>query len=321
MRIRLANRIGFCFGVKRAIEMAEAILKEGAPIYPSTLRCYSGSNPELLSKDSTGSGLPRANTAAVRPRMRRGVYSLGSIIHNKQVVGKLAAKGLKVVSDVGSVKEGTVVISSHGISPKVAENLKRKGIRIVDTTCPFVLNAQETARSLSEVGYRVIIVGDVEHPEVKALIDFASGKAVVIKDKKEAGSLKLKDGEKISVISQTTQSMDNFLDVCGAILKKRPKEIRIFNTICRDAEERQEAARKLAKKVDVMLVVGGHNSANTRRLYEVCKKILSSSYLVETEADLCGSWFKGGLAIGITSGASTPDWIVKKVVNKIKKGR
>jgi len=283
MRIRLAERCGFCFGVKRAIEMAESILKKRGPI-----------------------------------------YSLGSIIHNREVVGRLSAKGLKVVKGIGGIRRGTIVISSHGLSPRTAAMIRKKKIRIVDTTCPFVLNAQRIARKLSGEGYSVIIVGDVKHPVVKALIDFADGRSTVIRDAGAAGRIGLAESSRISVISQTTQSMDNFIGVVDAILAKRPKEVRIFNTICRDAECRQDAARRLARSVDVMLVVGGRHSANTRRLYEVCKKIVPQTYLIENERMMRPEWFRKAGEVGITSGASTPDWIIKKVVtalNSKRKGR
>jgi len=283
MRIRLAERCGFCFGVKRAIDMAGAVLEKG-----------------------------------------RKIYSLGSLIHNKQVVEKLSAKGLKVVDGIGRIKSGTVVISSHGLSPGTAARIRKKNIRIVDTTCPFVLNAQRIARYLSGEGYSVIIVGDVKHPEVKALIDFASGRATVIRDARAAERLDPAENSRVSVISQTTQSMDNFIEVASAILAKRAKEVRIFNTICRDAECRQDAARRLARSVDVMLVVGGRHSANTRRLYEVCRKILPRTHLIENERGMRPEWFRKAKEVGITSGASTPDWIIKKVVtalNSKRKGR
>lgn len=277
MRIRLAERCGFCFGVKRAIKMAESILKKKGP-----------------------------------------VYSLGSIIHNKEVVGDLAAKGLKVISGTGGIRSGTVVISSHGLSPRAAAGIKKKNIDVVDTTCPFVLNAQRIAGRLRDEGYKVIIVGDVKHPEVRALIDFASGKADVIKDAVAARRFRFAESSRIGVISQTTQSMDNFSEVIHAILEKRPKEIRIFNTICGDAEYRQDAARRLARDVDLMLVVGGRHSANTRRLYEVCRKILAGTYLIETEAEIKEGWLKGASDVGIASGASTPDWIIDRVIDAVK---
>ncbi len=275
--VRLAKKIGFCFGVRRAVDMAEAALKNKGPI-----------------------------------------HSLGSIIHNEQVVEDLSKKGLKVVRDVKRIRTGVVVISSHGISPAVSKNILKRGIKLIDTTCPFVLNAQRIARSLSEASYNVIIVGDASHPEIKALVDFVSTDVFVVKGELEARALRIDASEKFIILAQTTQSTDNFLDVVRAVSEKRPKELRIFNTICRDAEERQEAARVLAGSVDAMFVVGGRSSANTKRLFEVCKKILNNSHLVETEKDLRKRWFEGARSVGITSGASTPDWIVKKVVNKIQ---
>ena len=273
-----AQEIGFCFGVKRAVTMAEAALKDREPI-----------------------------------------YSLGSIIHNRQVVEGLSRRGLKVISDARLIKKGRLVIASHGISPKVAKAIAARGVNIIDATCPFVLNAQKIAKRLSGEGYEVVIVGDAGHPEVKALVDFAPKRVYVVKDEKEARALKLKKGRKISVISQTTQSTENFLAVVGTILESKPKEIRIFNTICKDAEERQALAKELAGRVGLMLVVGGRDSANTRRLYEVCKKVLNNSHLIETEKDLRRSWLKPAGSVGITSGASTPEWLVKRVVHTIER--
>ena len=281
-KIRLTKKIGFCFGVKRAIEMAEAALEKKGPI-----------------------------------------YSLGSIIHNSQVVADLGAKGLKVVNDIGSLKRGTVVISSHGISPGSKKRILGKGLKVIDTTCPFVLNAQRKARSLSKEGYTVVIVGDVNHPEVKALKDFAGKDSIVVKDASEARKVSFPGRQrgKVSVIAQTTQSIDNFLDVSNIILACGLKEVRICNTICKDTEERQNAARELARKVDAMFIIGGKNSANTKRLREVSSSVLKKSYLIETEKDLKKDWLKSCHVIGITSGASTPHWVISKVVKKIKQER
>jgi len=277
MPVILAKKTGFCFGVKRAVEMAQ----------------------KALTKD-------------------RPIYSLGSIIHNEQVVKGLSKKGLKVIGSIDEIEKGVLVISSHGLSPKVKEKIAERGIRIIDTTCPFVLKAQETAKRLSEEGYVVIIVGDVNHPEVKALIDTASENALVVKDPEEALSLKLSRKDRVSVISQTTQSTGNFREVVKAIARKNPKELLVYNTICKDAELRQGHASKLAREVDVMLVVGGRNSANTKRLLEVCGQNCKAAHLVETAAELKKSWFEDAKKIGVTSGASTPDWIVEQVVKKVK---
>ena len=287
MRIKLAKKVGFCFGVRRAIDMAEEVLK-------------------------------KENRA----------YSLGSIIHNKGVVEGLSRRGLRVIKSIDEAKSGVIIVSSHGISPDVSDAILKRSLKLVDTTCPFVRNAQEMARSLSEEGYKIIIVGDVNHPEVKALFCFAGKKAHVVKDVRGLKALRLGTNERIGILSQTTQSMDNFLSVVKAIIDIKPKDLKVFNTICRDAEERQGAASEISGKVDLMIIVGGKNSANTKRLFEVCKKILCKSYLVETENDLKSSWFKDVFVVGITSGASTPDNIVRRVANKIirekkaeKKGR
>jgi 4-hydroxy-3-methylbut-2-enyl diphosphate reductase len=280
MRTVLADRTGFCFGVRRAVAMARSALGRG-----------------------------------------RRICSLGSIIHNRQVVDELTREGLKVVSGVRQAKRGfdAVVISSHGISPKVALGIKRSGLKVIDTTCPFVRNAQRTASRLRSEGYRAVIVGDSGHPEVKALLDFAPKGARVVRDR--AGAAALQFGTKrprISVLSQTTQSSERFLDVVKTILEKRPKELKVCDTICNDADRRQRSARELASRVGLMLVVGGANSANTRRLYEVCRKVLRNTRLIRTESEIKAAWFKGVRSVGITSGASTPDRIVQQVACAVK---
>jgi len=277
MNIVLAKKIGFCFGVKRAVDIAEEELKKN-----------------------------------------RSIYSLGYIIHNEQVVDSLSKKGLKVARDVKGIRKGACIISSHGISPKVFKELVRRGIRVIDTTCPFVLKAQRIAESLSRARYNVIIVGDADHPEVRALVDFVSTDVFVVRDAGEARRLRLKKEERYIVISQTTQTPDNFRKVVKVISLKPCRESKVFNTICKDAEDRQKAARRLAGSVDTMLVIGGKRSANTKRLFEVCRTALDNSHLIQTEDDLKRIWFDRLGSVGITSGASTPDWVVKRVVKRIK---
>jgi 4-hydroxy-3-methylbut-2-enyl diphosphate reductase len=276
MRVRLAERIGFCFGVKRAIHMAEEAL-----------------------------------------RLHRKVYSLGSIIHNAQVVQRLSGKGLEIIRDPGRAKGGAVLISSHGAPPAVFAKIKKRGLGLIDTTCPFVLHAQRLAMEMAREGYMVVIVGEKTHPEVKALVGFARGRAIVVKGRDDP-ALRRVTGDKVAVISQTTQAIANFRGVANTLLRKRPREIRIFNTICNDTGKRQEAAADLAKTVDAMVIIGGRQSANTKRLFEVCKG-LNDAYLVETDRDVRSRWFEGKRTVGIASGASTPEWVITKVVNKIKK--
>lgn len=276
MSVKLAKKTGFCFGVKRAVRMAEEALSRKKPI-----------------------------------------YSLGSIIHNKQVVRTLSKKGLKVIENINDIKKGVLVISSHGLSPKITSSIAKRGIDIIDTTCPFVLNAQRIAKRLASEGYVVVIVGDERHPEVKALVDFAAKNVHVVKDKAQAKKLKLNKSDKVSIISQTTQSKGNFSDVVKIMTAKKLKKLVVFNTICEDAETRQEDARALSKQVDLMIVVGGRNSANTKRLLDVSAANSAAAYLIETESEIKDSWLRPGELIGVTSGASTPDWIVEKVINKI----
>ncbi|MCM8790852.1 MAG: 4-hydroxy-3-methylbut-2-enyl diphosphate reductase [Candidatus Omnitrophica bacterium] len=277
VKVILAKRIGFCFGVKRAVRMAEEALKRN-----------------------------------------KRIYSLGSIIHNRQVVECLSRKGLKAVKTIGQIKDGPVLISSHGISPKVIAAINKKGLQVIDTTCPFVLKAQKVARRLKEEGYQVVIVGDADHPEVRALVDYAAPNVSVIKNRKEACALKIKEDSKVSVLSQTTQSAANFLDTVNGILEKKPKELRVFNTICHDADQRQTMASDLAANVDLMLIIGGRNSANTRRLFDVCRKLQKNSRLIENDSELREAWFNNKVrVVGVASGASTPGQAVQSVVNKI----
>ena len=278
MSVKLAKKTGFCFGVKRAVKMAEEALLRKRPI-----------------------------------------YSLGSIIHNEQVVRDLSKKGLKVIGNINNIKKGVLLISSHGLSPRKQSSILRRGIDIIDTTCPFVLKAQKIAKRLSDEGYAVVIVGDAQHPEVEALVDFAGENVFVVKDKAEAISLKLSKNDKVSIISQTTQSKSNFSDVVKIVAGRGPKELAVFSTICEDAERRQAHASSLSRQMDLMIVVGGKSSANTRRLLDVCAANSTRAYLIETEAELKSSWFKPGQSIGVASGASTPDWIVEKVVDRINK--
>ena len=265
MRIKIASHSGFCFGVKRAINIAERTLKES--------------------------------------RHTNNIYSLGSIIHNPQVVGDLSKKGLKVISGINNIKKGAVIISSHGATIEVIEKIKKKRLDLIDATCPFVKNVHNIVRDLKSSGYRIVIIGDKKHPEVKALLGLVG---------REAKS------NKIAVISQTTQSKDNYLKGVAGLLKKDFSELRIFNTICNDTAHRQALTHDLLKECDVMVVVGGKNSANTRRLWHICKERGVDSYHIETDAELKEEYFRRKRCAGVVSGASTPDELVKKVVKKIK---
>ncbi|MCX5686253.1 MAG: 4-hydroxy-3-methylbut-2-enyl diphosphate reductase [Candidatus Omnitrophica bacterium] len=277
MLIKLAKKIGFCFGVKRAVTMAEEALKT-----------------------------------------KGRIYSLGSIIHNREVVRALSKKGLKVIKDTARIRRGTIIISSHGLSPRVALEIRRRGLEIIDTTCPFVRKAQAAVKLLGQEGYAIVVVGDANHPEIKALVDFVPKNIFVVKNRGDIRKLGLKKTDRVSVISQTTQSTKNFLDVVKALAAKGFREFGVYNTICKDAEARQSYAKSLAREADLMLIIGGRDSANTNRLFEVCRNLSKESHLIETEKELKDAWLKSARVVGITSGASTPDWVIKKVVNKIR---
>lgn len=277
MKIEIAECSGFCFGVKRAISIAK----------------------QALDKNKG-----------------KGVYSLGHIIHNSQVVEELSKEGLMSAKDLNGIKEGVIVISSHGASPEIFEQIKAKGFEVVDATCPYVMSAQKIVKSLNEEGYTVVILGDKQHPEVKSLVGFAEDKAIVIKDEKELKGIEMPSG-KIGLISQTTQSVENYFKVISEILKKEFLEFRVFNTICNDTKKRQDSAARLAKDADAMIIVGGRMSANTKRLFEICSGICKDTYHIETADELKPKWFKRHECVGIASGASTPDWIINNVKTKI----
>lgn len=277
MKIYVSDFSDFCFGVKRAIRIAEGTLKNGS----------------------------------------KPVQSLGAIIHNRDVVRRLAEKGLKVVrDDLKSVKNGTIVICSHGVHSDRLKTIKNR-LTIVDATCPFVKNAQKIAEKLFREGYKVVIVGDKGHPEVRSLTRFAGNKAVVISDIGEARKFRV-EGDKFGILAQTTQANRGFRAILSELLKKDFKELSVFNTICHDAELRQKATEELSKKSGVMIVVGGKDSANTRRLYDISKKAGASAYHVETAGELKREWIKSKKSVGIVSGASTPRWIVNEVVKKLR---
>jgi 4-hydroxy-3-methylbut-2-enyl diphosphate reductase len=232
------------------------------------------------------------------------IYSLGSIIHNPQVVESLSNRGLKVTKDIRAIKKGAVIVSSHGAPIETIKEIRDKRLDLIDATCPFVKNAHNIVKDLKARGYRIIVIGDKKHPEVKALLSLTGRET---------------KGKKLAVISQTTQSRDNYLKGVAELLKKDFSEIRIFNTICSDTAERQALTRKLLKKCDVMIVVGGKNSANTKRLWQICKESGVDSYHIESYDELKRRYFKGKKCAGVVSGASTPDEMVKKVVAKIRK--
>lgn len=275
MEIVLANSAGFCFGVKRAVNMA----------------------------------FQAAHTS-------HSICSIGPLIHSPQLVEKLEAEGVKVVNSVAEMTEKTAIIRSHGITRGEEESLVTQRLEIVDATCPFVKKAQHYVSSLGEEGYAVVIVGEQEHPEVQGIVSYASTADTWVVANVEQARL-IPAQRKIGLVAQTTQSFENFRDI-AAVLLNNCKELRVFNTICDATAVRQEEARSIASKVDLMLVIGGRNSANTTRLASICTEIQPKTYHIETAQDINSLWIDQISTIGITAGASTPEWIIGEVMEKLR---
>jgi (E)-4-hydroxy-3-methyl-but-2-enyl pyrophosphate reductase len=282
VEVVLAQAAGFCYGVKRACQVAF----EATQTHPG------------------------------------GVSSLGPIIHNPQMVARLVEAGLGVIEDLDEARVGTVLIRSHGVPPEVLEELRDRGFEIVDATCPLVQRAQKLAKGLAAEGYRVVVVGEPDHPEVRALVAWAdSGRregaegAVVVQS--AADVARLKRGQRIGVVAQTTQLEEKYIRLVGELLKITD-ELKAHNTICEATARRQAAMLELLGTVDGMVVIGGRNSANTTRLYERCREKGAKAWHVETADELDPAWFAGMSRVGVTAGASTPDWIIEEVVERLR---
>ena len=271
MEVILADYLGFCYGVKRAVTIAQ----------------------ENASADGTSS-------------------TLGPIIHNPQVVERLKAQGVGTVDALAEMDKGTVIIRSHGVGPEIYEEAERRGLKLVDATCPHVKKAQLSAKKLAESDCKVVIIGEKKHPEVHSIFEWSGGTAVVVETEEEADALD--SCAKLGVVCQTTFSGDKFKSIVTHLLEKS-RDVHIQRTICTATDQRQKAALDLAANVDMMLVIGGRNSANTTRLAQICaEKCLT--YHIETAEELQDEWFDKIEKIGITAGASTPDWIIKEVYKK-----
>jgi len=282
IKIIVAKNSGFCFGVKRAIEIAEK-----------------------LSSGNKKSSNP--------------IYTNGPIIHNPQVIKHLKTKGiitLQKSEDALDLKKGILVIRTHGIKKKFTTNLPPT-VSVVDATCPFVKRAQEIVKKLNAEGRKVIILGDSNHPEVEGLLSY-SDDAIVVKDLKDMKKIHITDREKIGFLSQTTQSTEIFHKISRYIKKIKPDAL-IYDTICRTTSERQREVEQLSRKCDIMLIVGGKNSANTQRLAEIARQY-TITYHIETAREISKKWFnlKKNSVIGIAAGASTPEWIIKDVLKRVR---
>jgi len=240
-------------------------------------------------------------------REHRGISTLGPIVHNRLVVARLNDMGINVVND-----------PSHGASPQLLVQIQERQLEIIDTTCPTVRSAQKAVKKLAESGFGIVIFGESDHPEVKGLLGWAENKAIATLNGEDLANIVLPN--RLGILSQTTQSRLQFSEFVKEVISTvfpRVKEIRIVNTLCEETQKRQAAAVELARKSDVMIVVGGRNSANTQRLAEVCSPIVET-HLIETAAEIEKSWLPGKKCIGITAGASTPDEAIEEVIARLK---
>ncbi len=278
LRVEKAAAIGFCFGVKRAIDTLERVARE-----------------------------------------RGRVETLGAVVHNQQVLQRLAGLGVRTANSIDDLRGGTVAIGAHGVGPELETELRARYTDVINTTCPFVHRAQIAARRLARSGFFVIIYGDASHPEVKGILSWANGKGLATLDENFAARLEQLP-RRSGVLSQTTQIPAHFTEftkkVIDSVLTK-DAELRIIDTICHDIRERQRAALELANRVDLMLVIGSHSSANTNHLAELCATT-TQTYLVETAEEIQASWLQGRSHVGVTGGASTAAETIDEVLSKLK---
>ena len=280
MEVIVAKTAGFCFGVKRAVEK----------VYEQI-------------------------AAADRP-----VYTYGPIIHNEQVVADLEKKGVAVLhteEELKNLKDGIVIIRSHGVGKHIYDMLEANGITVVDATCPFVKKIHRIVREQQAEGRRVIIIGNPRHPEVEGIRGWGDGSTLVVENEDQIDLLPLSEGEKLCIVAQTTFNYNKFQDLVE-IFAKKGYDIIVLNTICSATQERQVEARRIASEVDAMIVIGGKNSSNTQKLYEICQKECSNTYFIQSLGDFNPECVNSVRSIGITAGASTPNQIIEEVHTNVR---
>jgi len=278
VEVLLARDMGFCWGVRRAIDIMEKAAGE-----------------------------------------RGEIISLGPIVHNPQVVHELEAQGVRTAGDLSGGDSLPVAITAHGVGPEVLEDARSRGNEVIDTTCPIVTRSQRWAKKMSEAGFTVVIFGDPNHREVKGVLAWAGASAIAIQD---GDPLPAELPSRLAVISQTTQSPQRFAEFVSRLMQERVGhigELRVINTLCDVTSSQQAAARELAQEVDLVLVVGGRSSANTRHLLDICKEEGKVAYHVEGPDELKSEWLKGCQRVGVTAGASTPDSAVEAVVRQVQR--
>jgi len=277
MKVLVAEKCGFCHGVRSAISIAEKTLEQ--------------------------------------EKGRAEVYSLGPIIHNQDEVDRLARAGLRTVDSIDQIDSGTVIIRSHGAAPAQISKLKEKGLKIVDATCVLVKRVQHIAERLDKEGYKVVIIGEENHPEVQAVMGCAADVVVITN---ESDLPRLPARGRLGIVGQTTQGRAHFGNMLGAIGQLNFSELRVVNTLCQEAMKRQDSAVRLCKQVEIMFVLGGLHSANTRRLAELCKKFNPETFYLQNWKELDKRMLLGKSTAGVTAGASTPGWVIGEFVKKLE---
>ena len=280
MEITVAKTAGFCFGVKRAVE-------------------------KVYDQIATG---------------KKPIYTYGPIIHNEEVVRDLEEKGVQVINskeELEALKEGVVVIRSHGVGREIYELLERQGLELVDATCPFVKKIHKIVREQCEAGRRVIIVGNEHHPEVEGIKGWGNEYTLAVESLEEFENLALRPDEKLCIVAQTTFNYNKFQDLVEKI-SKTYYDILVLNTICNATKERQTEAHQIAARVDAMVVIGDKRSSNTQKLFEICKEECLNTYYIQTLDDLDINQLRSVESVGITAGASTPNKIIEVVQNNVR---
>lgn len=277
LEVVLSPHTGFCFGVKRAMRLIDE-------------------------------GLARSGTS---------IRTIGDVIHNPQAVERLRARGLLPVSSLDEIAEGeTLVVRAHGVDPALLEEARRRGIDIIDTTCPFVQRSQTYVRQIAGEGRRVLVIGDPTHPEVKGISARAGGEAIIIQSTGDVDDLP--PIAEAGVVIQTTYSRERAMEIVEK-LRERIDDLRVYDTICQATEMRRQATRELAARVDMILVIGGRGSSNTKRLYQMCLDAGIPARFIETADEIDLSWFEECERVGLTTGTSTPDWIIDDVLVLLKR--
>jgi len=278
MRIVRAKALGFCFGVRRAIDIVAEAAGERGPI-----------------------------------------DSLGSIVHNPVVVDGLAARGIRVVGGLDDVESGTIAVTAHGRGPEITDEATERGLALIDATCPIVRKSQKAARALCDDGFKVIIYGEEDHPEVRGVLAWMDGRGTAVLDPEADVDIPRR---KVALLAQTTKSEESFAEFVARFVGRnigRINELRVVNTTCPETDERYHAARELAAECDLLIVVGGRNSANTRKLAQTCAGTGVETHQIERAPEIEAAWLAGKECVGVTAGASTPDESIDQVVARLEK--